>query len=125
VHGDPVEVAHPHVVFLGGGVGEEQRRAGSGHAGPAVLALHPAADDAAELLRDELCAVADAEHRHAEVVDRRIERRRALDVHALGAAGQDDGRRLAFGHLGAVIRCGTISEYTFSSRTRRAINWAY
>jgi len=25
----------------------------------------------------------------------------------------------------AVIRCGTISEYTFSSRTRRAINWAY
>jgi hypothetical protein len=60
--GDTVEVAHPHVVLLGRVVGQEQRRAGAGQPGPAVLALHPAADHTAELLSDELSAVADAEH---------------------------------------------------------------
>ncbi len=44
--------------------------------GAAVLAPPGAGDLAAELLGDELGAVADAEHRHAELVD----------------AGVDDGR---------------------------------
>ena len=38
-------------------------------------------------------------------------------------------RMIAFGARSftsaAVMRCGTISEWTFSSRTRRAISWAY
>ena len=36
---------------------------------------------------------------------------------------------IAFGCLASIsstgIVCGTISEYTFASRTRRAISWAY
>ena len=81
---------------------QQRRRAvtGARQPGPAVLAAHAAADRAAELLGDELGAVADAEHRHAEVVDAGVERRRALDVHALRAARQDDRRRRTLLHLG-------------------------
>ena len=86
----------------------------------------PAADGAAELLRDQLRAVADAEDRDPELVDRRVEARRAVDVDALRSARQDQRRRAARRRpRAAVIRCGTISEYTFSSRTRRAISCAY
>ena len=93
--------------------------------GPAVLAAHPAADGAAELLGDQLGAVADAEDRDPEVVDRRVERRRTVDVHALRSAGRISaaGRRSLTS--AAVMRLGTISEYTSSSRTRRAMSWAY
>ena len=68
--------------------------------GPAVLAAQAAPDRAAELLGDQLGAVADAEDRHAELVDRRVERRRAVDVDALRAAGQDQRRRPPRGDLG-------------------------
>ena len=68
--------------------------------GPAVLATHAATDGAAQLLCDQLHAVADAEDGDAELVDGGVERRGALDVHALRAAGQDDRRRLLGGHLG-------------------------
>ena len=99
--GDGVEVAHPHVV-LGGDVVVQQHRRESPRCASivraAVLAAHPAAHDAAELLGDQLSAVADAEDRDPEVVDAGIERRRALDVHALRAARQDDRGR------GAVLR---------------------
>ncbi len=98
--GDAVEVAHPDVVDLGGIVGEQQRRTRSGHACTAVLPLHAATDDAPELLTDELRPVTDPEDRHAEVVDRRIERRRAVDVHALRPTRQHDRRRCTFGDLG-------------------------
>ena len=76
-----VAVAHPHGVGRGQVV--EQ------HAGPvdiergrAVLALPVAADLAAERLRHELVAVADAEHRHAELEQPRVDLRRALLVDA-------------------------------------------
>ena len=98
--GDGVEVAHPHVVHVGGVVGEQQRRAGAAQLGPAVLAAHAAPDGAAELLGDQLGAVADAEDRHAELVDRRIERRGAVDVDRLRAAGQDQRGGPAGGDLG-------------------------
>ena len=81
---------------------------------------------AAELLGDQLGAVADAEHRDAEVVDGRVERSahrrrgRSWDRRT-GSARR--GRRSATS--AAVMRWGTISEYTASSRTRRAISWAY
>ncbi len=73
---------------------------GAGQMGPAVLAAHPAADRSTELLGDELGAVADPEDRNAERVDRRIEPGRAVDMDALGAARQDDRRRIAGHHLG-------------------------
>ena len=71
--GDAVEVAHPHVVFDRSVVGKQQRRTGAGHAGAAVLALHAAADDSAELSADQLGSVTDPEHRNTEVIDARVE----------------------------------------------------
>ena len=53
----------------------------------------PRADLAAELLGDELGAVADAEDGHAQLVDLRVEQRGAVDVDRLGAARQDQRRR--------------------------------
>ncbi len=80
------------------------------HRGRAVLAAAGLRDLAAELLRDHLEAVADAEHRNAELEDGRVERRRAHLV--------DDwtGRRLStiptgfFSAISAAVTvCGTIS----------------
>ena len=84
---------------LGCIVGQQQRRTDPGHPGPAVLALHTPADHAAQLLTDELRPVADPQHRDAEVVDARIERRGAVDVDTLRAPRQHDGGRLALGDL--------------------------
>ena len=98
--GDGVEVAHPHVVHVRRVVGQHLRRRRAPQLGPAVLAAHPPADGAAELLGDQLGAVADAEHGDPQLVDRRVERRGPLDVDALGPAGQDQRGRPPLGHLG-------------------------
>ena len=66
------------------------RRVGTRQHGAAVLAAAGAAHLAAEVLRDELRAVADAEDRNAGVVDRGVDRRRVVDVHRRGAAREDD-----------------------------------
>ena len=100
--GDRVEVAHPHVVSIWNIRVQHRRVGGAGEVGTPVLAAHAATDGATQLLGDQLGAVADAEDRHAEVVDRRIELRRALHVDALRAAGQDDRCRVFGGHLGGV-----------------------
>ena len=84
----------------GASSGRTQRRRGAPQLGPAVLATHPSAHGAAELLGDQLGAVADAEHGDAELVDRRVERRGPLDVDALGSARQDQRGRPPLGHLG-------------------------
>ena len=47
-------------------------------------------DLAAEVVRDELAAVADAEHGHARVKERGIDVRRVLEIHAVRAAGEDE-----------------------------------
>ena len=70
------------------------------YAGHANYAYHLDAGKFATLLRDQLHAVADPEDRDAEVVDRRVERRCALDVHALGATGEDDPLRVAGAQFG-------------------------
>src|SRR6478736_4175544 len=62
--------------------------------GAAVFTGAGARDGAAERLRHRLKAVADAEHRHPEVEDRRIELRCALGVYAGRSAGQHDGLRV-------------------------------
>ena len=90
-----------HTSWRRGQVVEQLGRAvGDLQLGAAVLAAHASPDFAAELLGDQLGAVADAEDRDAEVVDRRVERRRAVDVHALRTTGQDERGRWIGGDLG-------------------------
>ena len=62
---------------------------------PAVLAGAGVRDGATERLRHRLEAVADTEHRHAQVEQRRVELRRALGVHAGRTAGQHHRLRIA------------------------------
>ena len=54
-----------------------------------------ALDGAAQLRAQGHLAVADAQDRDVEVVDRRVDRGRALDVHRRGPAGEHDAGRLA------------------------------
>ena len=84
-----VAVAHPHdrvardaLEDLGGG-GDLDGLA-------AELALVGARDLAAELARDPLHAVADAEHRHSELEETARDRGRIRGVHGCGTAGEDD-----------------------------------
>ena len=71
---DRVTVAHPHDL-LGREVGEDDRSGiGAGHRRAPVLAATRPAHLAAELLREELRAVADAEHGDADVVDVGVDR---------------------------------------------------
>ena len=54
-----------------------------------------ALDFAAELLRHQLHAVADAERRHAELEDARVDARRPVGVHGRRPAAEDDRVRVA------------------------------
>ena len=62
---------------------------GNAQLGLAELARAGARDGAAELERHELGAVADAQHGHAQVEERRVGPRRVVDVDAHGAARED------------------------------------
>ena len=89
-----IAVAHPD-----GGLGrvaaEERVRVGHGERGPAVFAgVGPAADFAAEVMGEELHAVADAEDGDAEVEQGRVELRGVRLVHARRPAGEDDALRV-------------------------------
>ena len=70
--GDAVAVAHPDRIFLAllPHAFEQRAVVGDLDLGAAEFAVMAALDLAAELLRHGLLAVADAEHRHAGVVDR-------------------------------------------------------
>src|SRR5215470_12240842 len=59
--------------------------------GAAELAVMPALDGAAELVRHDLLAVADAQYRHARLVDRHRRQRRVLLVHRGRPSRQDHG----------------------------------
>ena len=65
---------------------------------PAILAGRGALHFAAERLAHQLHAVADAEHRDAELEDLRIALRRAVGVHARRAAGEDQPLRRELAH---------------------------
>ena len=56
---------------------------------------------------------------------RRVAVRRARIGHALRTAGQDDADRRARADLSAGVSGGQISEYTESSRRRRAMSCVY
>jgi hypothetical protein len=62
--------------------------------GAPVLAIFAALDHAAEVAHQQLHAVADAEHRPAELQDRRLEGRRVRIEHAGRSAGEHDAGRI-------------------------------
>ena len=87
-----VAVAHPRHAFFGKALEELAARIEE-RLGLAVFARGGVAcgnDLAAEVVRDELAAVADAEHGHARVKERGINVRRILKVNAVRAAGEDE-----------------------------------
>ena len=94
--GHPVAVAHPDRIFLAllPDALEQLGVFGDLDLGAAELAVMPALDLAAELLRHRLLAVADAEHRHAGVINRLWCKRRILVEHRGGPAGEDHAARL-------------------------------
>jgi hypothetical protein len=88
-------VRHPHRQLVAGGHGPEQPRPAllDRQRRPTELALVGRRDLATEQAGHELRAVADAEHRHPELEQRRIDRRRALGIDRRRSAREDDGRR--------------------------------
>ena len=101
-----VAVAHPGGL-LGGQVAEEQALAAErAPASCRTRRCRCSATVAAERGRHRLHAVADAEHRHAEVEQPRIDRRRAGLVDRRGPAGEDDPDRVARRDLGRGVSCG-------------------
>ena len=97
-HGQPghaVAVAHPDriALALAPHALEQGRILGHQHLGTAELAVMPALDQAAELLRHRLLAVADAEDRHARDVDLGRRKRRVRLEHRGGSARQDHALR--------------------------------
>ena len=69
----------------------------------AVFALLALLDLAAEELREQLHAVADAQHRHAELEDGLVRQRRVLGINTGRAAGEDDA---AWASARAISRAG-------------------
>ena len=92
---DAVAVAHPDriALALAPHALEQGRVLGHQHLGPAELAVMAGLDHAAELRRHRLLAVADAEDRHAGVIDRGRRQRRALVQHRGRPAGEDHALR--------------------------------
>jgi hypothetical protein len=82
-------VAHPHLLAFGEILQEDAGALGV-ECCSSVLALAGGGDLAAQGLRHQLVAVADAQHRYAELEQPGIDRRGAGFVDACGAAGQDD-----------------------------------
>ena len=93
--GDAVAVAHPGLLLAAQPL-EEQPRLEHAERRLAELAEVGARHGAAEVERQALHAVADAEHRDAQIEDLGVELRGVVDVHAHGAAGEDD----ALGRVG-------------------------
>ena len=109
--GHAVAVAHP-AALLARQLAEQQAALPRARTG--VLPNSPmpgVADLAAEGARHRLHAVADAEHRHAELEQLRVDVRRARLVDRGRAAGEDDPARLARGRSRPpACRAATISE---------------
>ena len=87
--GDAVAVAHPALLLAAQPL-EEQARLEHVERRLAELAEVGARHRAAEVQGQALHAVADAEHRDAELEDLGVELRGVVDVDAHGAAGEDD-----------------------------------
>ncbi len=102
---DGVPVRHPHGL-AGGLAGEDGALGGRGELGLAVLGDAALGHPAAEGVGEELLAVADPQHRDAELEDVRVEAGGALGVHALGSAREDDRAGRAVADLAGGDRVG-------------------
>ncbi len=92
--GHLVAVRHPDVEVLAGlQLAEWTRGLEHFQAGRPVLPVGGAVDLAAQELGHELQAIADAEHRNAQLEDLGVDHRRARLLDAVGAPGQDDPLR--------------------------------
>ena len=94
-----VAVGHP-ACLLGRGAREQPPGLGDVQLRAAELTDLGPFDPAAELPGEQLHPVTDAEHRHPELQQLPVERRRPLGVHRCRAAGEDHALRLPPGHLG-------------------------
>ena len=95
---DGVAVRHP-ARLLGRRAGQQPPGLADGEVGAAELADLGALHPAAQRKRQQLHAVADAEHRNAELEQRRVELRRPVGVHRGRPAGEDQPARAAPAHL--------------------------
>ena len=94
--GYPVPMAHPHVVLripVVHGIAEKGIRRDPRHPGVAKLALVRGLHRAAQLKRHGLHAVANAQHRHAQLKNDARRPRRFLQGHAFRPPGEDDAAR--------------------------------
>ncbi len=94
---DGVAVAHPDNLLLR--ETREQRAATAVELGLTELGRPGARDLAAQLEREQLRAVADAERRDPELEQRLVDPRRSVGIHRRRAAGEDQRRRVAPAHL--------------------------
>ena len=92
-----VEVAHPHGLLGRGAL--EKRAALNVKRRGAVFAHLGVEHGTAERHRRDLMPIAKAEHRHAQLVDRRVDARGVFGVHARRASRQDDGGRRHLAYL--------------------------
>ena len=90
-------MAHPDDLLLG--QAGEEGAAAAVELGLAELGRAGAGDLAAELQREQLGAVADAERRDPELEELRVDPRGALGVDGGGAAGEDQRGRVPPPHL--------------------------
>ena len=95
---DGVAVRHP-AGLLGAACRAAARRARHVQIRAAELADLGLLDATAELVHEQLHAVADAHHRHAQLQQLAVQARRALGVHRRRPARQHDAARLALGDL--------------------------
>ena len=94
---DRVAMRHPHRLLAGQVV--EELRLLDAQLRLAELRDARAVDAAAEIEREQLHAVTDAERRHAEVEERRIDTRRAVRIHGRRPAAEDQRVRVPRAHL--------------------------
>ena len=98
---DLVAVAHPHAAGLGAVQAVPQGAGGfQGQVGRAVFAGQGLGQFAAQVLGQQLHAVADAQHRHAQFQEALVQGGGIGFAHAGRTAGKDDGRRSHSGHFG-------------------------
>lgn len=88
-----VAVRVPDLERRGQALEERARAVGDGERALAVFALLAFLDLPAEELREELHAVTDAEHGHAELEDAAVGQRRVSGIHAGRAAAEDQAAR--------------------------------
>ena len=118
-------MAHPDFGFVGQ-AGEQVGVRGDRDLCPAIFAGRGAGDFAPQLLAGQLHAVANAQHRNAEVENARDRTSGAASfVDAGRAAGEDDAPR---GQLGDPLGGDRVADdlaVDVASRTRRAMSCAY